>query len=378
MASWSSWRGFSDEELRKFKSSRPVKLQRQKDLNVSQIKRKSTTDMKSKQWPSSTTACNQNIATSITCESVIESYKNSPANECSKITEESNDDSTKKQENIKTEDEESESLVCADDDVREKELSKLEKFQQQQKVMEELNKKNKEKLMIALAERRAKAKKESTKLCHIQKELTHLDSLLSVDVKILRDKIEGACREFLHAQKHYEKAECEFITAKLELHKASELKEELTEHLYTIIHQNEVRKAQKLSQLMHELELETTTDELICNVPALPSLSVVNPCQVISHKNPATDDNQTTVECKADATNSSVNETDSCRLSTDQCSPPDKTVIENLKELKLPTMADVNGDRSEQQIVTEKEDFIEKEITTENNSPNAANSKVDQ
>jgi len=35
-------------------------------------------------------------------------------------------------------------------------------------------------------------------------------------------------------------AEKEFIEAKISLHKKSELKEQLTEHLYTIIHQNEV------------------------------------------------------------------------------------------------------------------------------------------
>jgi RAB6-interacting golgin len=49
--------------------------------------------------------------------------------------------------------------------------------------------------------------------------------------------------------------------------KKSELKEHLTEHLYTIIHQNELRKANKLSELMKELEMEQNTEYQI-----LPSL----------------------------------------------------------------------------------------------------------
>lgn len=40
--------------------------------------------------------------------------------------------------------------------------------------------------------------------------------------------------------KRYELAEKEYIASKMNLHKKSELKEQLTEHLYTIIHQNEV------------------------------------------------------------------------------------------------------------------------------------------
>ena len=34
----------------------------------------------------------------------------------------------------------------------------------------------------------------------VQKELSHLDSLLSADVAILRDKIEESSRDYLHAQ----------------------------------------------------------------------------------------------------------------------------------------------------------------------------------
>lgn len=62
-------------------------------------------------------------------------------------------------------------------------------------------------------------------------------------------------------RRRYDRAEREFIEAKMDLQKRSELKEQLTEHLYTIIHQNELRKAEKLSQLMNELHVEMETEE---------------------------------------------------------------------------------------------------------------------
>lgn len=54
-----------------------------------------------------------------------------------------------------------------------------------------------------------------------------------------------------------EKAETEYVAAKLDLHKKTEVKEQLTEHLCAIIQQNELRKARKLEELMLQLELST-------------------------------------------------------------------------------------------------------------------------
>jgi hypothetical protein len=45
------------------------------------------------------------------------------------------------------------------------------------------------------------------------------------------------------------------VCAKIGLHKASEEKELLAEHLYTIIQQNELRKAARLNELMTKLHL---------------------------------------------------------------------------------------------------------------------------
>lgn len=58
-------------------------------------------------------------------------------------------------------------------------------------------------------------------------------------------------------RKRLEKAEVEYVAAKLDLHKKTETKEQLTEHLCAIIQQNELRKARKLEELMLQLELST-------------------------------------------------------------------------------------------------------------------------
>lgn len=43
------------------------------------------------------------------------------------------------------------------------------------------------------------------------------------------------------------------MTSKLDLHRKTEVKEQLTEHLHAIIQQNERRKAEKLQELMLQL-----------------------------------------------------------------------------------------------------------------------------
>ena len=48
--------------------------------------------------------------------------------------------------------------------------------------------------------RRKKARQEAHKLEHIQKELAKLDSLLTADVQVIRDRIEESSRDFLEAQ----------------------------------------------------------------------------------------------------------------------------------------------------------------------------------
>ncbi|KAL4219395.1 hypothetical protein ACF0H5_021975 [Mactra antiquata] len=164
--------------------------------------------------------------------------------------------------------------------VMDREIKSLEKFREQQKAMEEANKQKKLLLSKTITERKQKAKKEAHKLEHIQKELFRLDNLLTADVQVIRGKIEETSRDYMEAQKRFERAENEYVAAKMDLHNKSELKEQLTEHLYTIIHQNEVRKAKKLADLMKELEMENGENEDL-ELPQLPPLTTFQPQQMI-------------------------------------------------------------------------------------------------
>ncbi|XP_059177199.1 RAB6-interacting golgin-like [Physella acuta] len=157
--------------------------------------------------------------------------------------------------------------------ARSMELENVHKFQQHQKVIEEANKHKRALLAKAIEDRRKKAKAEAEKLMRVQQELNHLDHLLTGDVSIIRDKIEVASLEYNDAQKRYEKAEKEFVAAKMDLFSKGEVKERLTEHLYTIIHQNEVRKARKLVELMEKLAMEVTPEEMELTIPAIPQLT---------------------------------------------------------------------------------------------------------
>ena len=79
-------------------------------------------------------------------------------------------------------------------------------------------------------------------------------SLLSlVCVKLINTK---SCR------KRYDRAEKDFIDAKVNLHGKQERKELLTEHLMTIIEESEDRKSRKLADLMTRLQI----DDKVCDM----------------------------------------------------------------------------------------------------------------
>uniref|UniRef100_A0A8B9UGZ7 RAB6-interacting golgin n=1 Tax=Anas zonorhyncha TaxID=75864 RepID=A0A8B9UGZ7_9AVES len=103
---------------------------------------------------------------------------------------------------------------------------------------------------------------ETVKLKRIQKELQALDDMVSADIGILRNRIDQASLDYSYARKRYEKAESEYVAAKLDLQHKTEIKEHLTEHLCTIIQQNELRKARKLEELMQQLEVEADEENL--------------------------------------------------------------------------------------------------------------------
>ncbi|CAF94108.1 unnamed protein product, partial [Tetraodon nigroviridis] len=141
------------------------------------------------------------------------------------------------------------------EEVELREKTRLEQLQQEQKVIEERNKRTKALLAKTIAEKSKQTQEEAVKLKRIQRELQTLDDMVSSDISILRDRIEQASWDYSAARKRYEKAESEYVTAKLDLHRKTEVKEQLTEHLYAIIQQNELRKAEKLQELMLQLQL---------------------------------------------------------------------------------------------------------------------------
>ncbi|XP_054494645.2 RAB6-interacting golgin isoform X1 [Agelaius phoeniceus] len=146
--------------------------------------------------------------------------------------------------------------------VSRQEKSRWEILQQEQRLIEEKNKRKKALLARAIAERSKRTQAETVKLKRIQKELQALDEMVSADIGILRNRIDQASLEYSYARKRYDKAESEYVAAKLELQHKTELKEHLTEHLCTIIQQNELRKARKLQELMQQLDVEADEENL--------------------------------------------------------------------------------------------------------------------
>jgi len=62
-------------------------------------------------------------------------------------------------------------------------------------------------------------------------------------------------------RKRFERAEKEYIEAKISLHQSTENKELLAEHLCAVIQENEIRKAKKLEELMTKLNLSVGEDD---------------------------------------------------------------------------------------------------------------------
>ncbi|MCL4134762.1 UNVERIFIED_CONTAM: hypothetical protein GTU68_007281, partial [Idotea baltica] len=81
-------------------------------------------------------------------------------------------------------------FLLDNDSKQHQDKSSLEKFQERQKLMEEQNKRKKELLTKAIADRKRQTQFEAKKLLQVQEELSRLDALLSTDVGILRNQIE--------------------------------------------------------------------------------------------------------------------------------------------------------------------------------------------
>lgn len=261
----SGWAGFSDAELRKLKDqkdNKSAKVSSGQDPNEASPGKRVPNILSASKSRTQREAANPVSSTGLGGNKIPKQQTPVTA---TKPAEEKEEMVMEIKEEV-TEIEDSEALS--------REINNLDKFRDQQKMIEEANKQRKALLSKTLTERQRKAREEAQKLSHIQKELQLLDNRLSADVTLIRSRIESASKDFLEAQRRYDRAEREFIEAKMDLQKKSDLKEQLTEHLYTIIHQNELRKAEKLSHLMNELEMESEGNGV--KLSSLPPLSAFN------------------------------------------------------------------------------------------------------
>ena len=163
------------------------------------------------------------------------------------------DSTTNKNDGTSEEDVADKVLVLTEDQKREMEQVTLEKIQKQQKIIEEQNKKKQKLIQETLQQRFQETQSEAEKLKNVQKELQKLDKILQTDVDVLRSKIEEASLQYSQAQRRFQTAEKEYVEAKLDYFKKKEVKDQLTEHLCSIIQQNEMRKSKKLEEILSKL-----------------------------------------------------------------------------------------------------------------------------
>ncbi|XP_044529595.1 RAB6-interacting golgin isoform X2 [Gracilinanus agilis] len=269
------WAGFSEEELRRLRQNKdpfePSDRQRRYHMNKSrqQLQREKALQQQSQKLGL------QDGTTSIPPEQLLsapkqrsDSQQRHPSSLISPADNEKQQQSIGNQqkkmglENSHNDDKKDEILTPKPNCKLEKkkvelqEKSHWEVLQEEQRLMEEKNKRKKAFLAKAIAERSKRTQAETMKLQRIQKELQALDDMVSADIGILRNRIDQASLDYSYARKRFDKAEAEYVAAKLDLQRKTEIKEHLTEHLCTIIQQNELRKARKLEALTRQLEAE--------------------------------------------------------------------------------------------------------------------------
>ncbi|XP_027318565.3 RAB6-interacting golgin isoform X1 [Anas platyrhynchos] len=283
MAADGAWAGFSQEELRRLRGLRPdpsEPSEQQRRPQPANKNRKQLQREKALQQQCQKLGL-QGGAASVPPEQLLSAPKHQPGRPqqpappppCPSVGDQKQRDSREQQKELASADpcngsDSAQSLPAKPNAKVEKkkvelqEKSRWEILQQEQRLIEEKNKRKKALLAKAIAERSKRTQAETVKLKRIQKELQALDDMVSADIGILRNRIDQASLDYSYARKRYEKAESEYVAAKLDLQHKTEIKEHLTEHLCTIIQQNELRKARKLEELMQQLEVEADEENL--------------------------------------------------------------------------------------------------------------------
>ncbi|KFM73931.1 RAB6-interacting golgin, partial [Stegodyphus mimosarum] len=302
-----SWAGFTDEDIEKIKlnptvpnlcgdSSCDITVSTAKNLNRGPMKIKSPKCVKrddlsdlndnkcllDKQMKKDASISKSKAKKSARLERRSSSTENPSDYICKSSTDEQNETDAKQlPPTIATSDPDVTVIQDISSERREEQdqsLLPLEVFELRQKRIEAENARRRALINKAITDKKKRTQAETDKLTKITAELNRLDSILSADVSILRNYIEKASMEFSEAEKRYLKAEKEFVEAKLLLFEKMQRKEQLTEHLCAIIEQNENRKANKLVELMKQLEMDSIIEDYEVNEvqPILTNLCMLN------------------------------------------------------------------------------------------------------
>ena len=108
------------------------------------------------------------------------------------------------------------------------------------------------------------------------------------------------CRLLFIFRKRYDKAEEEFVAAKRDLFSRKENKEMLTEHLYSIIQENELKKARKLEEIMSKLNMDIVADDVLDQKSTESSTENTTSGTLISERTDSADSNNESVNNNED------------------------------------------------------------------------------
>ena len=98
-----------------------------------------------------------------------------------------------------------------------------------------------------------KIKEEQRKLEEVQRELAKMAEPMRRDVELIRERLEAVDRDLAFADKDYTAKKRALEAAEALLEKKRKEKSDLADHLRLIIHESEVRKTQKLEEIMEKL-----------------------------------------------------------------------------------------------------------------------------
>eukprot|EP00467_Chlorarachnion_reptans_P002695 CAMPEP_0114522590 /NCGR_PEP_ID=MMETSP0109-20121206/20818_1 /TAXON_ID=29199 /ORGANISM="Chlorarachnion reptans, Strain CCCM449" /LENGTH=311 /DNA_ID=CAMNT_0001703807 /DNA_START=237 /DNA_END=1172 /DNA_ORIENTATION=+ len=116
-------------------------------------------------------------------------------------------------------------------------------------------------LRTLISKENAQIQEKQRHLLHIRRELAKVDKGVADQINILRDRIDSADREYARAKAIFDAAEKKYLVAKKELSRAEGMKSLLTQHLGKILMHTEDERANRLSNLLEELNIKDEQNE---------------------------------------------------------------------------------------------------------------------